>query len=50
MDVNLFTQMLKDLSTKQDSIKSTADYCWRNRVSAEDCIKTIEKEMLQARK
>lgn len=50
MDVNIFTEMLRGLNTRDDSIKSTADYCWRNRVSAEDFIRVIEKEMLAAKK
>jgi dihydroxyacetone kinase-like predicted kinase len=50
MDVNIFTEMLRGLNTRDDSIKSTADYCWRNRVSAEDFIKVTEKEMMAAKK
>jgi hypothetical protein len=35
MDVNIFTEMLRNLSSRVESIQTAAEYCWRNRVSAE---------------
>lgn len=50
MEVPHFTEMLKNLSGRSESIQTTAEYCWQNKTSGEEIIKLIDKEMLAAKK
>lgn len=41
MDVIFFSEMLKTLDVKEDTIRNAAIYCWANKSSADEIVKMV---------